>query len=174
MTYEYILILTRYLAQWRRGHKHPVGVGVGAGAEIRGGYRWCSDSPSQPKLCHPLITQSCRQCSVGASTRFGRHAGKKKKKTHRHAEPWQPERRSSWKHWPCGCRDNPAQLTNILYGWETRCRCHGGSAAYLGWRLALESRLALSVVLTEQKAIVAPIVFTYSKKFSVSVGGDRK
>lgn len=80
MTYEIILILTRYLAQWRRGRKHLVGVGLGAGAEIRGGYRWRSDGPSQPKLCHPLITQSCRQCSVGASARFGRHAGKKKPK----------------------------------------------------------------------------------------------
>lgn len=109
------------------------------------------------------------QCRRKRSFRPSRWQKKTKKPPHRHAEPWQSERRSSWKHWPCGCRDNPAQLTNISYGWETRCCCHGGSGAYLGWRLR-----CLGTVLTEQKAIVAPIVFTYSKKFSVSVEGDGK
>lgn len=53
------------------------------------------------------------------------------------------------------------QLTNILYGWNTGSG--GVSGAYLGWRL--ESRLAFRVALMEQKAIVAAIVFTYSKSF---------
>lgn len=71
--------------------KHSAGVGVDVGAEIRGSYRWCADSPSRPNLSHPLITLAFKSVMQAAKAFISVIA---LAKDHHRAESQQPKMHS--------------------------------------------------------------------------------